>query len=269
MLQCKQRDKDIQGCLCCSAEAPCQRQVLLTKTPGPPGPANQPPPLQRPNFSEIPESHQRPRRLLITARVANSKRFRRGITNPHDVRAKDREASARVGGRLRLSLVIVDGHAPGLPRARLPTDDRRILPAASLLGDDAPAVQARPDAHIDPARRRALAQRAVRQEGHDRLAADPQEDSDGDGATGWVNEANPGLLSETGMRKMACGRLTRGFSCAGSLNLEIPEYLNIDHDEQARRVVMSVRDRNEKKQREMWGMAALCLHSRSSITPSG
>lgn len=40
----------------------------------------------------------------------------------------------------------------------------------------------------------------------------------------------------------------------GTLDLEIPEYVNINHDAAARRVELSVKDRNERNQREMWGM---------------
>ncbi|KAL2143935.1 hypothetical protein VTI28DRAFT_9765 [Corynascus sepedonium] len=39
----------------------------------------------------------------------------------------------------------------------------------------------------------------------------------------------------------------------GTLDLEIPEYVNINHDAAARRVELSVKDRNERNQREMWG----------------
>ncbi|KAK3384193.1 ribosomal protein L6, alpha-beta domain-containing protein [Lasiosphaeria ovina] len=39
----------------------------------------------------------------------------------------------------------------------------------------------------------------------------------------------------------------------GTLDLEIPPFLHIDHDVAARRAVLSVEDRNVKQQREMWG----------------
>ncbi|KAL2264639.1 hypothetical protein VTJ83DRAFT_7149 [Remersonia thermophila] len=39
----------------------------------------------------------------------------------------------------------------------------------------------------------------------------------------------------------------------GQLELDVPEYVNINHDPAARRIELSVRDQNEKKQREMWG----------------
>ncbi|KAG7286054.1 hypothetical protein NEMBOFW57_008357 [Staphylotrichum longicolle] len=39
----------------------------------------------------------------------------------------------------------------------------------------------------------------------------------------------------------------------GQLELEIPDYVNIDHDTAARRVEMSVKDRDQRNQREMWG----------------
>ncbi|KAH6843139.1 mitochondrial 54S ribosomal protein YmL16 [Chaetomium sp. MPI-CAGE-AT-0009] len=39
----------------------------------------------------------------------------------------------------------------------------------------------------------------------------------------------------------------------GTLELEIPDYVNIDHDAAARRVELSVKDRDQRNQREMWG----------------
>ncbi|KAK4155711.1 ribosomal protein L6, alpha-beta domain-containing protein [Chaetomidium leptoderma] len=39
----------------------------------------------------------------------------------------------------------------------------------------------------------------------------------------------------------------------GNLVLEIPDYVNIDHDLAARKVELSVKDRGERHQREMWG----------------
>ncbi|KAM7192904.1 54S ribosomal protein L6 [Rhypophila sp. PSN 637] len=39
----------------------------------------------------------------------------------------------------------------------------------------------------------------------------------------------------------------------GTLNLDIPDFIKIDHDETARRATLSVVDPNLKQQREMWG----------------
>ncbi|KAL2174553.1 mitochondrial 54S ribosomal protein uL6m [Thermothelomyces heterothallicus CBS 202.75] len=39
----------------------------------------------------------------------------------------------------------------------------------------------------------------------------------------------------------------------GTLNLEIPDYINVNHDPAARRVELSVKDQNQRNQREMWG----------------
>ncbi|CAJ2505551.1 Uu.00g129450.m01.CDS01 [Anthostomella pinea] len=39
----------------------------------------------------------------------------------------------------------------------------------------------------------------------------------------------------------------------GKLNLEIPPFLNIDHDEATRKALLSIENGDEKKQMEMWG----------------
>ncbi|KAK3682585.1 mitochondrial 54S ribosomal protein YmL16 [Podospora appendiculata] len=39
----------------------------------------------------------------------------------------------------------------------------------------------------------------------------------------------------------------------GTLDLQTPEYLNLDHDTAARRLTLSVKDLSVKQQREMWG----------------
>ncbi|KAK4241513.1 hypothetical protein C8A03DRAFT_12256 [Achaetomium macrosporum] len=39
----------------------------------------------------------------------------------------------------------------------------------------------------------------------------------------------------------------------GELTLEIPDFININHDDEARTVVLSVKDSEHKGQREMWG----------------
>ncbi|ORY61386.1 ribosomal protein L6 [Pseudomassariella vexata] len=39
----------------------------------------------------------------------------------------------------------------------------------------------------------------------------------------------------------------------GKLELEIPPYLTINHDETTRKALLSIEDRNQKKQMEMWG----------------
>jgi large subunit ribosomal protein L6 len=50
-----------------------------------------------------------------------------------------------------------------------------------------------------------------------------------------------------GRRGANVGRYT------GQLNLEIPPYLKIDHDTEARKAVLTVEDNFVKQQREMWG----------------
>ncbi|KAL2150671.1 hypothetical protein VTH82DRAFT_7234 [Thermothelomyces myriococcoides] len=39
----------------------------------------------------------------------------------------------------------------------------------------------------------------------------------------------------------------------GTLNLEIPDYIEVNHDPVTRQVQLSVKDRDQKNQREMWG----------------
>ncbi|KAI1457003.1 ribosomal protein L6 [Annulohypoxylon moriforme] len=48
----------------------------------------------------------------------------------------------------------------------------------------------------------------------------------------------------------------------GKLNIEIPPYIHINHDEALRRAVLSIEDMEVKQQREMWGTtwAYLCRH---------
>lgn len=40
----------------------------------------------------------------------------------------------------------------------------------------------------------------------------------------------------------------------GKLDLEIPPFLTIDHDEASKRAILSIENRDIKKQMEMWGM---------------
>lgn len=38
------------------------------------------------------------------------------------------------------------------------------------------------------------------------------------------------------------------------MTLPLPLYINLEHDEKKRRVVLKIPDRNVRKHREMWGM---------------
>ena len=40
---------------------------------------------------------------------------------------------------------------------------------------------------------------------------------------------------------------------SGKLDLEIPPFVNIDHDVTARKATLSIEDQNLKEQKEMWG----------------
>lgn len=46
-------------------------------------------------------------------------------------------------------------------------------------------------------------------------------------------------------------------NCAitGTLDLNVPPYLKLDHDSAARRLVLSIEDNKVKQQMEMWGTA--------------
>jgi hypothetical protein len=41
---------------------------------------------------------------------------------------------------------------------------------------------------------------------------------------------------------------------AGKLTMTIPPFVHLEHDQAARKAVVSVENREERKQREMWGM---------------
>ena len=43
----------------------------------------------------------------------------------------------------------------------------------------------------------------------------------------------------------------------GKISFEIPPFISIDHDQSTRKVALAIADRNERKQREMWGMCGI------------
>lgn len=54
----------------------------------------------------------------------------------------------------------------------------------------------------------------------------------------------------------------------GTLDLDIPDFIKVDHDQTARRATLSVVDPNAKQQREMWGMNLLMIRiARKEKTP--
>jgi large subunit ribosomal protein L6 len=59
-----------------------------------------------------------------------------------------------------------------------------------------------------------------------------------------------------GEREKIVSPAGQGLTCAGQLELEIPDYVNIEHDAATRRVELSVKDRDQRNQREMWGTPA-------------
>lgn len=42
----------------------------------------------------------------------------------------------------------------------------------------------------------------------------------------------------------------------GKLDLNVPPFVQMDYDREARRLVLSIENREEKKQKEMWGASA-------------
>lgn len=42
----------------------------------------------------------------------------------------------------------------------------------------------------------------------------------------------------------------------GKLDLNVPPFVKMDYDTEARRLVLSIENREEKKQKEMWGASA-------------
>ena len=43
---------------------------------------------------------------------------------------------------------------------------------------------------------------------------------------------------------------------AGKMSVQLPPYMSLDHDKDTRKASLSILDREERKQREMWGMSA-------------
>lgn len=42
----------------------------------------------------------------------------------------------------------------------------------------------------------------------------------------------------------------------GELRMAIPDYIRIEHDEMSRKATVGILDRNDRKQRAMWGMSS-------------
>ena len=42
----------------------------------------------------------------------------------------------------------------------------------------------------------------------------------------------------------------------GKMTVQIPPYMSLDHDKETRKATLNILDREERKQREMWGMSA-------------
>ena len=42
----------------------------------------------------------------------------------------------------------------------------------------------------------------------------------------------------------------------GKMTIQIPPYMSLDHDKETRKATLNILDREERKQREMWGTSA-------------
>ena len=49
----------------------------------------------------------------------------------------------------------------------------------------------------------------------------------------------------------------------GVLNLDIPSYMNLQQDAETRKATLSIPDKEERKQREMWGALAVAASKAS------
>ena len=43
------------------------------------------------------------------------------------------------------------------------------------------------------------------------------------------------------------------------MSVQLPPYMSLDHDKETRKASLSILDREERKQREMWGMSAFAM----------
>lgn len=64
------------------------------------------------------------------------------------------------------------------------------------------------------------------------------------------------MIERTGICKVG----GEGLTCqsvgesTGQLELDIPSFVKLDHDAEGRKAVLTVEDKEQKKQMEMWGM---------------
>lgn len=45
----------------------------------------------------------------------------------------------------------------------------------------------------------------------------------------------------------------------GKMSVQLPPYMSLDHDKETRKASLSILDREQRKQREMWGMSAFTI----------
>ena len=46
---------------------------------------------------------------------------------------------------------------------------------------------------------------------------------------------------------------------SGKMTVQIPPYMSLDHNKETRKAILSILNREERKQREMWGMSPSTL----------
>ena len=59
-----------------------------------------------------------------------------------------------------------------------------------------------------------------------------------------------------GMLDQTCPKVFALTLSSGKMTIQIPLYMSLDHDKETRKATLKILDREERKQREMWGMCA-------------
>lgn len=59
-----------------------------------------------------------------------------------------------------------------------------------------------------------------------------------------------------GIVDQRCRKLSSLTESSGKMTIQIPPYMSLDHDKATRKATLKILDREERKQREMWGMSA-------------
>ncbi len=68
-----------------------------------------------------------------------------------------------------------------------------------------------------------------------------------------------------GILDQRCRKLFSLTLSSGKMTVQIPPYMSLDHDKETRKAILSILNREERKQREMWGMSASTLTIANSV----